>query len=79
MFNNFSFPTAYQWKRIGVNALLAFMAGFTLHLVSVGSSINDPTIILTYDFVASTFVGSITAGTFAVYKFIVSLFEESQK
>ncbi len=78
MFSNFGLPTKEQWKRIALNAFLAFLTGFTGHLMLVGSSVNDPNVVLQYDFIVSTIVGAGTAGLFAVYKFILALFEAPQ-
>ena len=78
MFSNFGWPTKEQWKRIALNAFLAFLTGFTGQLMLVGSSVNDPSVVLQYDFIVSTIVGAGTAGLFAVYKFILALFEAPQ-
>jgi len=78
MFTNFGLPTKEQWKRIAINAGIAFLTGFSLQLLQVGASITEPTLLLSFDFLLATLKGALYAGGFALYKFILALFEAPQ-
>lgn len=79
MFKNFGLPTKEQWKRIAINAGLAFLTGATSYLIAAGATVTEPKLLISLDFVLSTTYGAVTAGIFAVYKFILALFEAPQK
>jgi len=77
MFSNFGMPTAYQWKRIAVNAAIYFVGtlvgllGFT---VSQGTPIN------VIDISMSTFLAALASASGSTVKFVWTLlFEPSSK
>lgn len=79
MFKNFGFPTAYQWKRLAIHAVGAFLSGFGGYLILAGASLGEPSLLLTLDTVLGIFWGAITAGLASVYNFILYTFEAPQK
>jgi len=77
MFKNFGMPSAYQWKRIALNAALYFV-GTLVGLL--GFSASQGVAVNVVDLSVSTFISAIAAAGGSTIKFVWTLlFEPSVK
>lgn len=79
MFNNFSLPTKYQWKRIAVNAVIYFCGTFFALLGFQGYTPTDSSLVQSVDISLSTLLAALAAAGGSTVKFLVALFTASEK